>query len=721
MVSMNRSAYLSTGLAVRALSRLSKADIAIHGQENIPKGPTIFVVNHFTRLETLLLPSYILTLTERPVRSLAAADLFKGGVGRFLEMVGAISTKDPQRDQFIIRTLLTGEADWIIFPEGVMVKTKKILHRGRYMIADPQGLRTPHTGAANLALRTELYRSYLLGRSRQSTEHYLGMLDYLDIDSLASVREEGISIVPVNLTYYPIRARENIASTLASRLVDDLPERVVEEIMTEGTMLFSGVDLDIRFGRPITVDSYLNSPDFRREMQAQEKGGFFMTAPLDSLMRRAAHTLMQQYMHDIYAMTTINHEHLFALFLRLYPFKRIREKDLRRRVFYAAMLLGDKAAGGCFLHKSLASDQSHLVADDRFKKFDNFLRLALETGILRREGDFLVQDRSRFSVPLSIHRSRIENPIEIIANEAEPLTGLRRLLSSLAWRPDLLLRLNLAWYLLKKEIQRFREDSVAHAPDRKAVDELAGRPIFLPGLPGRGGVVLVHSYLAVPAEVRQLASSLQRRGLWVYAPRLPGHGTSPEDLARRTLTEWLEAVERAYALLSVLCPRVALGGISVGASLALDLASSVKDVAAVFAVCPPFRLHDFSARFMPAVDVWERLLQRMKGEGHDKFLPFSSDNPQINYSRNPVSGIREVGRLLAGLEDKLPEISQPALIIQADGDPVIDAQGSQRLYSLLGSRQKEYSLIHAKRHILVQGEEAKKIHRQIFLFLRETI
>ena len=269
---MNRSAYFSTGLAIRALSRLSKADIAIHGQENIPKGPTIFVVNHFTRLETLLLPSYILTLTERPVRSLAAADLFKGGVGKFLEMVGSISTKDPQRDQFIIRTLLTGEANWIIFPEGVMVKTKKILHRGRYMITDPHGTRSPHTGAATLALRAELYRRYLLGRSRQSAEQYLGMLDYLDIDSLSSVRREGISIVPVNLTYYPIRARENIASTLASRLVDDLPERVAEEIMTEGTMLLSGVDLDIRFGRPIAVDSYLTSPEFNRQRQAQDSG-----------------------------------------------------------------------------------------------------------------------------------------------------------------------------------------------------------------------------------------------------------------------------------------------------------------------------------------------------------------------------------------------------------------------------------------------------------------
>jgi esterase/lipase/1-acyl-sn-glycerol-3-phosphate acyltransferase len=718
---MNRSAYLTTGLAIRALSKLSKADIAIHGQEHLLEGPTIFVVNHFTRLETLLLPYHIYNLTERPVWSLAAADLFKGGLGRFFDLVGVVSTKDPQRDELIVRTLLTGEANWIIFPEGSMVKTKKIIDRGQYMVADPKGMRKPHTGAAFLALRAEMYRRFLLGRRRRPAEQSRSMLDFLDIDSLSSVKAAGTSIVPVNLTYYPIRARENIASTLAMRLVDDLPERVVEEIMTEGTMLLSGVDLDIRFGSPLRLESYLASSSFRREIEEQERSGFFMTATLENLMRHAAQDIMQQYMHDIYAMTTINHEHLFASFLRLYPFKRIREMDLRRRVFYAAALLGDNCASGCFLHKSLTSDQSHLIGDDRFGKCDNFLRLALETGVLKREGDFLRLDRAKLSAPLSLHRGRIDNPIEIIANEAEPLAGLRRLLHSLAWRPDFFIRLNLAGYLLKKEKKRFEEDSAAHVVVRQTGSSRGCRSFFLPGLPGKAGVVLIHSYLALPGEVRHLAAYLQRRGFWVYAPRLPGHGTSPEDLAGRTAKEWLEAVERAYALLSVLCPKVAVGGISVGASLALDLAARVKEIAAVFAVSPPFRLHDFSTHFMPTVDVWDRLLQRVKGGDHQKFLHFSSDNPHVTYSRNPVSGIKEVGKLLAGVEEKAAAITQPALIIQADEDPVVAAQGSQLLYSLLGSNRKEYSLIHSGRHILVHGEGAKKIYRQIFLFLKESI
>ena len=90
------------------------------------------------------------------------------------------------------------------------------------------------------------------------------------------------------------------------------------------------------------------------------------------------------------------------------------------------------------------------------------------------------------------------------------------------------------------------------------------------------GVVLVHSYLANPEQVRQLAAYLSGRGIWVYAPRLAGHGTTPEDLAERTYDEWLEAVETGYAIISNICEKVILGGMAVGGCLAFDLAARIK-------------------------------------------------------------------------------------------------------------------------------------------------
>jgi len=167
---MNRFAYRTTGFAIKAISSLSKANISLHGQENIPQGSIIFVINHFTRLETMLMPYQIFTLTNRPVWSLADYELFSGPFGNYLEKVGALSTKNPDRDRLIVKTLLTGEADWIIFPEGRMVKNKKIIEKGQFMISWAGGKRPPHTGAGTLAIRTEFYRQRLRRLSEEKPD-----------------------------------------------------------------------------------------------------------------------------------------------------------------------------------------------------------------------------------------------------------------------------------------------------------------------------------------------------------------------------------------------------------------------------------------------------------------------------------------------------------------------------------------------------------------------
>lgn len=715
---MNRSAYYTTGFAIKTFASLSKADVVIEGKENIPDGPKIFVVNHFTRVETLLIPYYIYSLTNVPALSLASDTLFKGPIKKYLEMVGAVSTKDPERDKTIIKGLLTGLENWVIFPEGRMVKTKKIIGDGSFLITHEKGRHKPHTGAASLALRAEYFRRHLLQREKEEPESVTDFLRNFDIDSLDLLRDKVTSIVPVNLTYYPIRAKENFASQFATRMLKDVPERALEELMTEGTMFLSGVDLDIHFGQPINVEKFLSTKVVQHELSQSVGSEPRFSEGLAKEMRSHAQEIMLQYMTAIYNMTTVNHDHLFASFLERYPLKKMSEIDLRRRVYLVARKISDKNSVHCNIHHSLKDDQVHLLTDDRFQKAENFLKLAQETNVITIDGETLVKKERNIPDLVQFHRERIDNPIDVMVNEVEPLKYIQKLIRSVAWQPN---------FILKRKVMRaiIRDDQDCYLHECQKCKESAlhsGGPLLLPGSTRKIGVVLVHSYLSIPEEMMALARHLNGKGLWVYITRLAGHGTTPEDLADKTYIDWQYSVERGYAILSTICKNVVLGGVSIGGCLALDLASRLPRLSGVFAVCPPMRLKDYSTNFMPALDVWHRILGKLKRDKLDvEFFEFSSENEYINYDRNPVVGIKNIGNFLEHLQGQLEKIDHPTLILHAENDPIVDNKGSKLMYDEIGSTKKEYILLASGRHIITNGEGSIRVHKIISNFIDDSI
>jgi esterase/lipase/1-acyl-sn-glycerol-3-phosphate acyltransferase len=716
---MNPFAYRTTGLAIKTLAGLSKANIRIHERENIPEGSVIFVVNHFTRIETLLLPYHIHKLVKIPVWSLADYQFFEGTLGGFLEKVGAVSTQNPHRDLLIIKSLLTGEAKWIIFPEGRMVKNKKIIEKGQFMISYAGGRRPPHTGAATLALRTEFYRQRLRIILDEVPEEAQRLMERFQIDSIDGVLDGNTCIVPVNVTYYPLRGHENVLSKLATRWIDNVPERMLEEIMTEGSMLLSGVDMDIRFGKPIEIKSFMERSAIQKDITSKHRIGFDDPIPSRQIMRNVAVKVMQQYMSAIYSMTTVNHDHIFASLLRHIPFKKIDRYDLRRRAFFVVTDHLDET--GVYLHDDLHLDQTHLLIDDRFNKLKNFVKVAEEKRVVKIKNNTLIKDTSKFISPFDFHRIRIDNPVAVIANEVEPLIKLQRRIRRYAWMPGFWLRRQIAGYLMKKATDEFDRDYEKYYIEKESKEKDVGKPFLIKGTSRNMGVVLVHGYMAAPLEVKKLAEYLGQRGLWVYAPRLRGHGTAPEDLAFRPYTDWVSAAETGYAVMSHLCKQVVVGGFSAGALLALELAARVKGIMGVFAVCPSMRLQDFSSKFVPAVDVWNRLMERVRIEGAKKeFVENEPENPHINYFRNPVSGVLELERLMESVDEKLPDIQIPALVVQSLGDPVVKPSGSRRAFKRIGSEDKSYILFNFDRHGILLGEGASRVHKAVGDFI-ETL
>jgi len=476
------------------------------------------------------------------------------------------------------------------------------------------------------------------------------------------------------------------------------------------------VDIDMRFGEPIEITDCLSSRKIQNDIRSSAPIGFDDPIPSRKFMRREALKIMQRYMTDIYRMTTVNHDHLFASCLKKSPVSLINRGNLKRRVFLASQEDADSI--NVYFHNSFDKDQVHLLTDDRFNKFSEFMDFAMEKEVVASNGPVLEKNAARLSTIFDFHRSRIDNPIAVIANEVEPLTRLQRRISRLCWQPGFWLKRKIARYLMKRALDDFDRDYDAFADPETSKPRDVGRPFLVKGDHRRVGVVLAHGYMAAPAEVRGLAEYLGKMGFWVYVPRMKGHGTAPEDLAGCTFQDWIDSMDSGYAVISNLCRRVIAGGFSTGAGLALDLAQRVPEVAGVFAVSAPLRLQDMAARFVPAVDVWNRFMERFNlDEAKKTFVDNHPENPHINYSQNPISGVRELERLMSSLEPRLPQITAPSLVIQSLEDPVVNPKGTEKIFKLIGSTDKQMVLFNFQRHGILLGEGADRVYRTIGDFL----
>ncbi len=721
---MNRFAYYMSGYALKAFTGFSKANISLHGQENIPEGSVIFTANHFTRMETVLLPYFIHGLIKKPVWSLAAAELFNGSLKGVLDAMGAVSTKAPNRDLVIIKNLIAGDDAWIIFPEGMMVKNKKLIKKDQFSLSEDGNIQRPHTGAATIALRTEFYRNRMKRMQKLNMNEFnrlAGLFELNKDKDIEKVLEKQTFIVPVNITYYPVRAKENFLSSIAENIMKQPSPRAMDELMTEGTMILSGVDVDIRFGEAIRIKDYFNNSFIESDLTSKRKIEFDDNISSKPIMRKNAIEIMERYMSSVYMMTTLNYDHIFASILRYLPenVNGIDEYDFRCRAFLAAT--GEILESDQYLHKSLFDNQIHLLTDDRLNRYEDFIQTAVDTKVVRLEKNKIFRNKTMLDSTPGFHRIRIENPVSVMANEVEPLVIIQHYIKKLAEKDCNLIMELVRERLIKKAEKDFDDDYDKYYIKGESKPKKIGKPFLLKPDKSRAGVLLIHGYMAAPAEMKEFADYLYDHGFAVYVPRLKGHGTAPEDLAETQYDKWIESVEEGFVILRHLCKNVFVGGFSTGAGLALDLETRVEDIKAVFAVSPPMKLNDFGARFAPALDIWNQMMTKAHLHGITKrFVDNIPEHPDINYVRNPISGVRQLEKFMESVESKLENIEVPALIVQSRNDPVVDFKGAEKVFKSIGSEKKEYFLFDYNRHGILIGDDVKRIYSAIRNFLESV-
>ena len=691
---VNRFAYFMSGYALKALSGLSRTRITIHNQEKIPDGSIIFIANHFTRIETVFLPYHLHGITKKAIWSLAHADLFTGGLKSILDVMGAISTKDPNRDYLITKTLLDGESSWIIFPEGRMVKNKKIVNNGRFEIQVDELVHRPRSGAAVIALQTEFYRERLRRMQTKSPKAFEYLIERFDIKDVQKVLNRTTYMVPTNITYYPMRAKQNLLSSFAQKLMDNPSQQVMDELMTEGSMILSGVQVDIRFADPIRISDYLHDSFIESDLTSRRNINFSRRLCSAPVIKQAGQDILHRFMADVYGMTTLNYDHVFTCLVKYMPDlpEGIDLYDLRCRAYLA--ITGKIMSAGRCVHDHFYDNQIHLLTDDRYRRFAVFLETALETGVFYEKNGKFFKNQDKFDADTGFQGVRMENPLYVVANEVEPLEDIGLAVRDIARKSAVEIDQLIGHGLMGKTFREYDLDYETYYNPKDPFDRQAGRPILFDPGRGRPGILLIHSYLSCPKEMKPLAAYLSALGYTVFVPRLKGHGTATEDLCRTSYEDWIDSVQEGYVILKHRSPSVYVGGFSTGAGLALELASRIPDIDGVFAVAPPLTVKDVGLRPSTAGEFWHRMLQKARFadtslDAKDKGM--ENTRPAC-YRQNPANGMKALEKMIKHLEDRLPAVTAPLFFLQSGRQLQGNTANAEKLFKLVEFQPERFFL-----------------------------
>lgn len=193
-------------------------------------------------------------------------------------------------------------------------------------------------------------------------------------------------------------------------------------------------------------------------------------------------------------------------------------------------------------------------------------------------------------------------------------------------------------------------------------------------------LVLLHGFSGHPGHWQPMADELQARGHTVVAPRLPGHGTSPEDLATTGADDWLAAARDAADSVRR-HRRVHLVGLSMGGMLAILIARPTAAYSLV-TINAPVSTHDRKVAWASLASPFIRETVAVVAPPPDPEL----SHLWVPYSLHPTAAVAELVRVTRRAWREAGRLRRPALVIQSRTDETVRPISGPRLARRLDGR-----------------------------------
>src|SRR6476661_7716868 len=226
------------------------------------------------------------------------------------------------------------------------------------------------------------------------------------------------------------------------------------------------------------------------------------------------------------------------------------------------------------------------------------------------------------------------------------------------------------------------------------------------------GVLVLHGFTGSPKSMRPWAEHLAEQGYTVRLPRLPGHGTTWQEMNRTRWEDWYAAADGAFRELLERCTSVIVGGLSMGGALALQLAQSHGPrVAGLMLVNPALKFEDPRLVVLP---VLKHLVGALPGIANDIKKAGATE---LAYTKTPLkAGHSQIVAWRTIIRD-LPEVTQPVLLLHSPQDHVVPASSSALVLSKISSEDVQEILLENSYHVATLDNDAPLIFAESVKFI----
>lgn len=228
---------------------------------------------------------------------------------------------------------------------------------------------------------------------------------------------------------------------------------------------------------------------------------------------------------------------------------------------------------------------------------------------------------------------------------------------------------------------------------------IADHSLHYPG--DRTGFLLIHGLGGTPVELRVVARALHKAGHTVHCPQLAGHCGSEDDLLATTWLDWAASVEAALDRMRQTCDTVIVGGLSMGAVMAMHTAAKRPADVQGLALYAPTLWYDgwsipwyaFLLKLLIDTPVGRRFrfVERhpfgIKDERIRAMIVHAmgrGESAEAGLLGTPSGALREMWRLIKQVRSIMGTITQPALVVHARHDDVAGLSNAIHIQRRLG-------------------------------------